>query len=57
MKRDERNKELEKTIRALWSSYESHLAYTHLRSTEGKAWHRKCCREYADEISRLTYLL
>jgi hypothetical protein len=57
MKRSDQSKNIEARIRSLWSSLESHLAYTHKHSTEGKAFHRKCCREYAEDIYELTKLL
>lgn len=57
MKADERAKLIEKNIRALWSSLESHLQYTHTKSWEGRRFHKKCVAEYAEQIMSLTKLL
>jgi hypothetical protein len=53
----EKAKKIEATIRSLYSSLESHLPYTYLKSTEGKAFHIKCVKDYAKDIQNLSELL
>jgi hypothetical protein len=48
-----RAKIIEEATRLVWSSYESHLEYTHKKSPEGKRFHTRCVKEY----SRLLTLL
>lgn len=45
------------TIRSIWSSLDSHLEYTQLKSTEGKRFHKKCCRDYSVDLKNLCDLL
>lgn len=54
MRKEER---LEKLIRGVWSSLESHLVYTHRHSVEGRKFHKKCIKEYAVMIEQLSKLL
>lgn len=56
-KQDERAKDVEAAIRSTWSSLESHLPYMHKKSWEGRRFHKRCVKEYAEQIIRLTKLL
>ena len=47
---------IEKSIRAVWDSLESHLQYTYLKTKEGKQFHKKCVKEYALLIKWLSEL-
>jgi hypothetical protein len=53
----EKAKKIEETIKSLFSSLESHLPYTYLKSSEGKYFHRKCVKNYARDINNLANLL
>ena len=44
-------------IRGLWDSLESHLDYCVDPSAEGRRFHRRCVREYADMLLLATKLL
>ena len=55
MKKD-RAKIVEKIIRLAWNSLESHLYWTHAKSSEGKQFHKKAIREYLEIISNSTKL-
>jgi hypothetical protein len=57
MKADERAKLIEKNIRSVYSSLESHLAWMYRKSSEGKRFHKKCVTDYAEQIYNLTKLL
>jgi len=50
-------KKIEKTINSLISSLVSHLPYTYLKSSEGRAFHIKCVKDYARDIKNLSDLL
>ncbi len=52
-----REKEIERAIRLTYSSLESHLHWTHAKSSEGKTFHKKCIREYSELIFILSKLL
>jgi len=56
MTKKKRAKLIEKAIRLTWSSLESHLRYTHVKSSEGDKFHRKCIREYAELIDAISQL-
>jgi len=47
-----RAKKIERLIRMIWSSLESHLQYTHKKSWEGRRFHKKCVKEYS-EITKI----
>ena len=49
----EREKKIERIIRLAWSSLESHLKYTRMKTSEGEKFHKDCVNEYA-EIIKLT---
>jgi hypothetical protein len=52
--------QIEKAIRLVWGSLESHLYFTHdgeLARGENHAFHKKCCAEYAEVIKILAGLL
>ncbi len=51
-----RAKEVERAMRLVWSSLESHLIFTHRKSTEGIKFHKKCVREYAELLDILSKL-
>jgi hypothetical protein len=50
-KKKEKEENVENIIRQAWSSLESHLPYTHKKSSEGKKFHKKCVEEYLDIIN------
>lgn len=50
-------KKIEATIRSLYDSLQSHLPYTYKKSTEGKAFHIKCVKDYSKDIKNLADLL
>lgn len=56
MKKKSRPKEIERLIRSVWESLESHLHWTHAKSSEGTAFHRKCVQDYAEQLYRLSQL-
>lgn len=43
-----RAKSVEKIIRLAWDSLETHLRYTHLKTTEGERFHREAIKQYLD---------
>lgn len=52
--------QIEKAIRLVWGSLESHLYFTHdgeLARGENHKFHRDCVREYAEVIKILAGLL
>lgn len=51
-----RAKDVERAIRLTWESLESHLRYTHIRTTEGEEFHQKCVKDYAELIKLLSNL-
>lgn len=52
----DKHKKLIETIRSIWSSLESHLDYTYLKSSEGKKFHKQCVKDYANDIKNLSEL-
>lgn len=56
IKKTNRAKLLEKLIRMVWASLESHLEWTHAKSSEGQKFHIDCTAEYAEMIKILTDL-
>jgi 3-methyladenine DNA glycosylase AlkD len=50
-------KKIEETVKSLYSSLESHFRYTYIKTTEGKAFHIKCVKDYANDIKNLCDLL
>jgi hypothetical protein len=57
MNKKAKAKNIEITLNSLISSLVSHLPWTYLKSTEGKAFHIKCVKEYANDIKNLSDLL
>ena len=57
MKKNKKDKLLDEVIRSVYSSLESHLRYTYVKSSEGKRFHKKCVKEYAVIIEKLSKLL
>ena len=51
-----REKTIERAIRTVWDSLESHFRYTYKRTGEGKEFHKKCVKEYALLITWLSEL-
>lgn len=45
-----KNKEIGKALRLVWSSLDSHIDWTHGKSAEGQAHHIQAMREYAETI-------
>ena len=41
---------VERIIRLAWSSLESHLYWTHSKSSEGRNFHKQAIREYIEII-------
>lgn len=48
MKADDRAKLVSKGMRLAYDSLQSHLPWTYLKSAEGKAWHKKCVKDYVE---------
>lgn len=47
---------VEKSIRDVWSSLESHLQYTHEKHQDSSRFHKKTVKSYARTIEQLTRL-
>jgi len=56
MNKKDRAKAVEKIIRQAWSSLESHLKFTHIKTSEGTTFHRKCIKEYIEIITEASKL-
>ena len=56
MNKKDRAKAVEKIIRQAWSSLESHLRFTHIKTSEGTTFHRKCIKEYIEIITEASKL-
>lgn len=50
-------KTIERLMRLTYSSLESHLSATYLKTPDGIAFHKQCVREYAEMIQLLAKLL
>ena len=50
MTKDEKSQILDRLMRLIWESLESHLEWTHESSEEGQAFHRKCVKDYSEMI-------
>lgn len=46
-----RAKSVEKIIRLAWDSLETHLRYTHLKTTEGPKFHKEAIKQYTEIIA------
>ena len=57
MKADERAKIIEQLIRKEWESLESHLKFMYTKSKDGKVFDKRCVRDYAIQIYKLSKLL
>lgn len=55
--RPEKEEVAVKLIRGIWDSLESHLDYCVVDSPEGKAFHRRCVKDYAEQIKLTSELL
>ncbi len=51
-----REKKIDKAIRLVYDSLQSHLRYTYIKTSEGPEFHKICVREYADIIKILSEL-
>jgi hypothetical protein len=51
-----RAKIIEKIIRQAWSSLESHLEYTYIKTPEKEKFHKDCVKEYIDIIKNASEL-
>lgn len=52
-----RAKLVERAIKLVYSSLSSHLPYMYIKTAEGKAFHKKCTKEYSELIKILSELL
>lgn len=52
----DRAKVVEKIIRQAYKSLESHLYWSHAKSTEGKRFHKQAIKEYLSIIENATKL-
>jgi len=57
MAKQNKDKKKERAIRLTWTSLESHLYWTHSKSSEGKQFHKRAIKEYVEIISILSELL
>ena len=56
-KLNKRAREIEKAMRLVWSSLDSHLPWTYDKRAEGgKAFQKKCVKEYAEILLILSHL-
>jgi len=51
-----REKKIERAIKLTYDSLQSHLKYTHIKTSEGIVFHKKCIVEYAEIIKILSEL-
>lgn len=56
IKKQDREKNVEKIIRQTWTSLESHLAWTYKKSSEGKKFHKTAVKEYLDIMNNAVKL-
>lgn len=56
MRKKDRAKSVERIIRQAWSSLESHLRYTHVKSSEGIKFHKQAIKEYIEIITEASKL-
>jgi len=56
MKKKLRAKDVEKAMRLAWGSLESHFYGTYSDTFEGKLFHKKCVREYVEQLKLLSNL-
>lgn len=56
MTKAQKHKLINEAIRLTWSSLESHLDYTHGKSSEGTKFHVGCVKDYARVIDILSKL-
>lgn len=56
MTKNERAKLIEKAIRDIWGSLETHLDGAYLKTPEGKKFHVECVKSYAEQIVNQTKL-
>lgn len=52
-----KRKKIERLMRLVWSSLESHLYYCHKPSSEGRAFHVRCVEDYAEQLKLLSELM
>jgi hypothetical protein len=51
-----RAKYVEKIIRLAWSSLESHLEYTHKKTSEKEKFHKDCVKDYIEIMENASKL-
>lgn len=56
MRDKERAQAVEKIMRLAWDSLQSHLKYTHEQDKDGKAFHKKCVKEYLEIMQEASKL-
>jgi hypothetical protein len=49
-------KRIEKAMRSVWESLETHLPYTHERHPDGRAFHQQVVLDYAEQLVNLAKL-
>lgn len=52
----ERAKRVEKIVRLSWDSLQSHLYWTHTKSSEGTKFHKQAILQYVEIIEEATKL-
>ena len=55
-KADLRAKDIERAMKLVWSSLASHLNYTHSKHFDGKPFHKRAVKEYAEILHLLSKL-
>lgn len=53
---DQRAKKIDRALKLAWDSLQSHLNWTHHISSEGKIFHKKCVKQYAELMKLLSEL-
>lgn len=56
MNTKERAKLIQRAIELAYDSLDSHLQYTHKKTSEGRKFHQKCVEEYSELINILSKL-
>lgn len=47
---------IERLMRLTYSSLESHLRYTHIKTPEGVSFHKRCVKDYAETMYLISKL-
>ncbi|MDE2233420.1 MAG: hypothetical protein KGJ90_04915 [Patescibacteria group bacterium] len=56
MKKNDRAKAIEKAVKIVYDSLQSHLPYTHKKSSEGVRFHKQCVKDYTELIKLIISL-